>query len=260
MKREFFIWISIFSGALILVFILIPLINLIISPSIGELKETILDRDVFRSIWLSIYTSISASLISFLLGTPLAYILARKQFRGKRLVESIIDLPIVIPHPVVGIAIITIAGRDSYIGGILSGLGIKIIGSAAGIITVCTFVGMPFYIDAAKNGFQAVSSRLEGVSRSLGASMTRTFFNVTFPLASRSMLAGFIMCAARAISEFGSVMIIAYHPMTASVMIYQRFESHGLSYSLPVCVWLIIICFLLFVALRITTLRRKAAV
>lgn len=259
MKKELFIWISLLSGIIILAFILIPLIYLMTETSVDEMYKTILDGDVSRSIWLSIYTSLSASAISFIFGTPFAYFLVRTRFRGKRFIESLVDIPIVIPHPVVGIAILSIVGREHWIGQALSEFGIRIMGSTTGIIAVLTFVGMPFYINAAKNGFQSVSSRLEGVSRSLGASLTRTFFNVTFPLAARSMLAGFIMCAARSISEFGAVIIIAYHPMTAPVLIYERFESHGLRYSLPVCVWLIIICLLLFIALRMLTLRKRAA-
>jgi len=210
-----------------------------------------------RSIWLSIYTAASAAGISFLLGTPLAYLLARRNFRGKRLVESIIDLPIVIPHPVVGIAILSVAGRNHWFGQILSELGIRIMGSVTGIIVVLTFVGMPFYINAVKDGFEGISPRLENVARSLGASLGGAFFRITFPLAWRSMLVGLIMCCARAISEFGAVVIVAYHPMIAPVMIYERFEGYGLKYSQPVAVWLILVCLALFLVLRILALPRK---
>jgi molybdate/tungstate transport system permease protein len=203
---------------------------------------------------LSIYTAGLAALISFFLGTPLAYLLARSNFRGKRLVEGIIDLPIVIPHPVVGIAILSVAGRNHWIGQLLSELGIRVMGSVTGIVVVLTFVGMPFYLNATKTGFEGISPRLERVSRSLGASMFSTFFRITFPLAWRSMLIGLIMCCARAISEFGAVVIIAYHPMVASVMIYERFETYGLKYSQPVAVWLVTVCLTLFLILRILTL------
>ncbi len=256
-KREPFFWFTITCGTVILAFILIPLVEMMTSPSFSALKETIKDKDVLRSIWLSLYTAGSAALISFLLGTPLAYILARVDFRGKRLVESIIDLPIVIPHPVVGIAILSVAGKNHWIGQALAGLGVRIMGSVTGIIVVLTFVGIPFYINAVKDGFEGISPRMENVSRSLGASMTSTFFRITFPLAWRSMLIGIIMCSARAISEFGAVVIVAYHPMIAPVMIYERFEAYGLKYSQPVAVWLVFICLTLFLVLRILTLHRK---
>jgi molybdate/tungstate transport system permease protein len=256
MKREPFFWITISCGLVIMAFILIPLIEMMTASSLAMLKETIVDKDVVRSIWLSIYTAGLAALISFVFGTPLAYLLARREFRGKRLVEGIIDLPIVIPHPVVGIAILSVAGKNHWIGQIFMELGIRVMGSVTGIVIVLTFVGMPFYLNATKNGFEGISPRLEKVSRSLGASMSSTFFRITFPLAWRSMLIGIIMCSARAISEFGAVVIVAYHPMVASVMIYERFEAFGLKYSQPVAVWLVSICLALFFILRILTLRK----
>ena len=256
-KREPFFWITISCGFVIMVFILLPLVEMMTAPSFAMLKETIKDKDVVRSIWLSIYTAGLAALISFVFGTPLAYLLARSDFRGKRLVESIIDLPIVIPHPVVGIAILSVAGRNHWLGQIFSDLGIRIMGSVTGIVVVLTFVGMPFYINAVKEGFESISPRLEKVSRSLGASMFSTFARITFPLAWRSMLVGIIMCSARAISEFGAVVIVAYHPMIAPVMIYERFEAYGLKYSQPVAVWLVSVCLILFLILRILTLRNK---
>jgi len=260
MKREPFFWITISCGLVIMAFILLPLIEMMTAPSLSMLKETIKDKDVVRSIWLSIYTAGLAALISFVLGTPLAYLLARRDFMGKRLVEGIIDLPIVIPHPVVGIAILGVAGKNHWIGHLLSELGIRIMGSVTGIVIVLTFVGMPFYINAAKSGFESISPRLEKVSRSLGASMFSTFFRITFPLAWRSMLIGIIMCSARAISEFGAVVIVAYHPMIAPVLIYERFEAYGLKYSQPVAVWLVSICLVLFLILRILTLRKTREV
>ncbi len=256
MKREAFFWISVSCGLVIMAFILLPLIQLFTSPSLDMLKESLSDKDVMRSIWLSIYTAGMAALISFVFGTPLAYLLARSDFRGKRLVEAVIDLPIAIPHPVVGIAILSVAGKNYWFGQILTELGVRIMGSVTGIVTVLTFVGIPFYLNATKAGFEAISPRLEKVSRSLGASMFSTFARITFPLAWRSMLIGIIMCCARAISEFGAVVIVAYHPMVASVLIYERFEAYGLKYSQPVAVWLVSISLILFFLLRILTLHK----
>ncbi|MBN2418216.1 MAG: ABC transporter permease [Deltaproteobacteria bacterium] len=259
-KKELFFWVTISCGLVILSFILLPLVEMMTAPSLDMLVKTFNDKDVMRSIWLSIYTAGLAALISFILGTPFAYFLARNDFAGKRLVESIIDLPIVIPHPVVGIAILSVAGKNHWIGQILNELGIRIMGSVTGIVTVLIFVGLPFYINAAKNGFESISSRLENVSRSLGAGIFSTFFRVTFPLAWRSMLIGIIMCSARAISEFGAVVIVAYHPMIAPVMLYERFEGYGLKYSQPVAVWLVFVCLILFLVLRILTLRARKVI
>jgi molybdate/tungstate transport system permease protein len=255
--REPFFWIVISCGAVIMAFILLPLIEMMTAPSLAMLLETIKDKNVVRSIWLSVYTAGSAALISFVLGTPLAYLLARTTFVGKRLVEGIVDLPIAIPHPVVGIAILSVAGKNHWLGQALGELGVRVMGSVTGIVIVLTFVGLPFYLNAAKNGFENISPRLEKVSRSLGASMFSTFLRITFPLAWRSMLIGIIMCCARAISEFGAVVIVAYHPMIAPVMIYERFEAYGLKYSQPVAVWLVFISLTLFLILRILTVRKK---
>jgi len=260
MKKEIFLWTTIFSGLVVMTFILLPLIHMVASPSWENLKAAFGDRDVIKSIWLSIYTAGLAAIISFIVGTPFAYLLARKAFWGKRFVESIVDLPIVIPHPVVGIALLGVAGKNHWIGQILYELGIRIMGSVTGIVTVLTFVGMPFYINTVKDGFESISPRLENVSRSLGASMFSTFFRITFPLAWRSMVVGMIMCCARAISEFGAVVIIAYHPMIAPVLIYERFEAYGLKYSQPVAVLLILICLALFLFLRILSMPGKKEV
>ena len=255
-KKEPFFWITLSCGLIIMAFILVPLMEMMTAPSFSMLKETFYDRDVMRSIRLSIFTAGSAALIALIFGTPLAFLLARTDFRGKRFVESIIDLPIVIPHPVIGIAILSVTGKNHPIGQIMQEIGIRIMGSVTGIITVLIFVGLPFYINAAKDGFESVPKRLENVSRSLGASMFSTFFRITFPLAWRSVVIGFIMCSARAISEFGAVVIVAYHPMIAPVMIYERFEGYGLKYSQPVAVWLVSICLVLFFVLRMLTLSK----
>ena len=254
-RKELFFWLTLTCGIVIVAYILLPLVELMTSSSIPALWESIHDKEVVRSIRLSVFSAGSAALISFLFGTPLAFLLARQDFRGKRLLEAIIDLPIVIPHPVVGIAILGIAGKNHWIGRLLFDLGIRIMGSVTGIIVALTFVGIPFYIHSAKAGFMSVPPRLEKVSRSLGASMTGTFFRITFPLAWRGMLIGIIMCSARAISEFGAVVVIAYHPMTAPVLIYERFEAYGLKYSQPVAVWLVIVSLFLFLFLRILTTR-----
>jgi molybdate/tungstate transport system permease protein len=151
----------------------------------------------------------------------------------------------------VGIAILSIAGRNHWMGKALQQAGIEIMGTVTGLVTVLTFVGLPFYVNAAKAGFEAIPERLENVSRSLGASAAGTFFRVTLPLGWRNMVVGIIMCTARAVSEFGAVVIVAYHPMVAPVMIYERFTAFGLKYSQPVAVWLILVCLVLFLLLRL---------
>jgi molybdate/tungstate transport system permease protein len=255
-----FLWLALFSSTVIVAFILFPLFEMVKQPSLSALGEAISDRDVVNSIRLSICASGTAALLSLVFGTPFAYLLARRDFYGKKFWESVIDLPIMIPHPVIGIAILSIAGRNHWLGRAMQQVGIEIMGTFTGLVAVLTFVGLPFYINSAKAGFEAIPQRLENVSRSLGATVTGTFFRVTLPLGWRSMVVGMIMCTARAVSEFGAVVIVAYHPMVAPVMIYERFTAYGLKYSQPVAVWLILVCLLLFLLLRFfSTAARKSA-
>ena len=257
MRRESFLWLALGCSFLVLLFILVPLLRMVSAPTPGALAATIIDPEVYHALWLSLYTGVCAALICFVFGTPLAWLLARSEFPGKRLVEAVVDLPIVIPHPVVGIALLGLVGKNFWLGRLLHELGVRLVGSPAGIIMVMTFVGLPFYLQSAKEGFAAVSPRLEHVSRSLGASMFKTFFQVSFPLARRAIVSGLIMCCARAISEFGAVIIIAYHPMIAPVLMFERFQAYGLRYSQPVAVWLIVVCLLLFVSLRVVSRGRR---
>jgi len=258
-RRGVFFWLSLSCAVMVIAFILLPLVHMMLAPSGEMMAESIADPSVRNSILLSVLTSGASALISIALGTPLAYVLARTRFPGKRLVESIIDLPIIIPHPVVGIAILGVVGANHWFGRILADAGIRLMGSVPGIIAVLTFVGMPLYVNAVKNGFESIPPRLEHVSRSLGASMASTFFRVTLPLARRSILIGTLMCAARSVSEFGAVVVVAYHPMIAPVLIFERFEAYGLRYSQPVAVWLVLLCLSIFIALRVLTLRTREA-
>ena len=259
-RRDPLFWLAVASSAVIVAFILVPLVEMMTQPTLAALRETLMDRDVIRSIRLSMVTACAAAVISLVFGTPLAYLLARHRFPGKKILESVIDLPIMIPHPVVGIALLSIAGRNHPVGRLMQAVGIEIMGTVTGLIAVLTFVGLPFYINTVKAGFAEISPRLEHVSRSLGASAGATFFRVTLPLAWRHMVVGGIMCMARAVSEFGAVVIVAYHPMVAPVMIYERFTAYGLKYSQPVAVWLILVCLVLFLLLRVFSLDRKAVV
>ncbi len=256
--RSSFFHLSLFVFSLPILFLLFyPLGRLVAAPTFSELLGAILEPEVQASLLRSLVTALSASLISVTFGTPLAYILARRNFRGKEAVEGLIDLPIMIPHPVIGIAILGFSARDTVAGKLLQWLGIQIMGTYTGIVTVLTFVGLPFFINSAKAGFESVPASLEKVSMSLGAGHWDTFFRVTLPLAWRNIVLGMVMCTARAISEFGAVIVVAYHPMLAPVLIYERFTAYGLKYSQPVAVWLILISVMLFTAMRFLARSRE---
>lgn len=228
-----------------------PLAGLYLRADWSVVAETARDSAVVAAIWRSLWTALAATAVIALFGTPLAYLLARQTFRGKALLEALIDLPIMVPHTVAGIAVLMTFSPKAPLGAFLVFLGLSPVNSNLAIVLACIFVSVPFYVDAARDAFASVSPRLERVSRTLGASWGYTFFRVTLPLARRGILSGLIMSWARAISEFGAVVIMAYHPMVAPTLIYDRFATFGLRYSSPVAVQLVSVCLVLFIVLRL---------
>jgi molybdate/tungstate transport system permease protein len=237
-------------GGLILVFIALPILKMVLASNPAILLDSLFDSEVAASIVLTLYAALIATAIGFALGVPLAYLLAKTRFPGKRLIEGLIDLPIVIPHSAAGIALLFVFGRNFFLGRAFEFAGIQFLDSLAGIVIGMLFVSIPFLIDSAKEGFQKVDPRMENVARTLGASPWQTFVRISFPLAWRSIMAGNIMMWARGMSEFGAVIIIAYHPMIAPVLVYERFETYGLNYARPVAVILILLSMIVFVVLR----------
>ncbi len=242
-------------GIVILAFITVPILKMVLASEPSVLLDTLLDSQVTASILLTLYAALIATIIGFILGVPLAYLLAKSNFRGKRLIEGLIDLPIVVPHSAAGIALLFVFGRNFFMGKAFDAVGIQFLDSLAGIVIAMLFVSVPFLIDSAKEGFKKVDTRLENVARTLGASNWQAFTRISFPLAWRSIVAGNIMMWARGISEFGAVIIIAYHPMIAPVLVYEKFETYGLNYARPVAVILILICLIVFITLRLLVYR-----
>jgi molybdate/tungstate transport system permease protein len=238
-------------GLLLVLFVACPLLRTVASSSPVIIWEALLEAEVRSAILLTFYSSALATTIAFVTGVPLAYLLARVEFPGKRLVEGIIDVPIVVPHSAAGIALLMVFGRRSLLGKAFGLVGLRFVSAAPGIVIAMLFVSLPFLVDSARRGFEAVDPRLERVARTLGASPWQTFLRISFPLAWRSILSGMILMWARGLSEFGAVVILAYHPMIAPVLLYERFESFGLTYARPVATLIILICLLTFVALRV---------
>lgn len=237
-----------------------PLAGLYLRADWAVVVETARDAQVLAAIWRSLWTALAATAVIALFGTPLAYLLARHDFRGRSLLEALIDLPIMVPHTVAGIAVLMTFSPKAPLGSLLVAMGLSPVNSNLAIVLACIFVSVPFYVDAARDAFASVSPRLERVSRTLGASWGYTFFRVTLPLAKRGILSGLIMSWARAISEFGAVVIMAYHPMVAPTLIYDRFATFGLRYSSPVAVQLVSVCLVLFVLLRLVASGRSREV
>ncbi|PKP10462.1 MAG: molybdenum ABC transporter permease [Bacteroidetes bacterium HGW-Bacteroidetes-4] len=246
-------------GALVLLFLIAPLAGLILHSSATELSETLRDSEVNQSIALTLWTSMLATGLFALLAVPLAYLLARYSFWGKQLVLGIIDLPVVIPHSAAGIALLTVISRQGMLGKAGGLVGLEFPGTRAGIVMAMAFVSLPFLINAARDAFEAVPERLEKAALNLGASPVKVFFSISLPLAWRGIVSGLIMMFARGMSEFGAVVIVAYHPMITPVMIFERFGAFGLSYARPVAIVFIAVCLVFFIALRILSNTRRRA-
>lgn len=252
MRISWFRLVLILLGSLVLLFIVAPLAGLFLSTTPAKVFETAAEEEVRQSIWLTIYTSMAGTLLFAVAAIPLAYLLARREFPMKRLVTGIIDLPVVIPHSAAGIALLGFVSRDSVVGQMASQVGLNFVGHPAGIALAMAFVSIPFLINAARDGFTGVPVRLEKAALTLGASPVRVFFTISLPLAWRSILSGLILMFARGMSEFGAVIVIAYHPMVTPVLIYERFGAFGLKYARPAAVLFILIALALFILLRMT--------
>jgi len=246
-------------GGLVLLFIVAPLLGIYLKSTFGEVADAAQESEVWESIWLTVWVSMAATLAFAVACIPFAYILARKSFPFKGVVTGIIDLPIIVPHSVAGIAILGVLARDGVLGGAAESVGVELIGTPFGIAAAMAFVSVPFLINAAREGFAAVPERLENVALALGASPLRVFFTVSVPLAWRAIVSGLILMWGRGMSEFGAVMIVAYHPMITPVLIYERFGAFGLKYSRPVCVLFMSVCLVVFIILRVLAWKRKNA-
>jgi len=256
--QPFQLFLILLSG-LVLLFIIGPLVGMFVSTSPADVFESSKDPEVQRSIGLTLWVSMAATLVFALGGIPLAYLLARKDFLLKRLVLGIIDLPIVIPHSAAGIAVLGFVSRDSYLGQLGSLIGLDFVGAPAGIALAMAFVSIPFLVNSARDGFLAVPVRLEQAALNLGASPFRVFFTISLPLAWRNVVSGLILMFARGMSEFGAVVIVAYHPMITPVLIWERFGAFGLSYARPVAVIFIAVSLVFFILLRMLSRPRKDA-
>lgn len=191
-------------------FIVVPIAALVwrafTADSLGEAIASPVLKDAVK---VTLVTSLLALAVTVAAGTPLAYILARKRFPGRDLLDVLIDLPLVLPPVVAGIALLMAFGRRGILGGALDNAGINLPFTTSAVVMAQVFVASPFYIRAAKAGFQGVDTSLENISQALGVSPWRTFWRVTVPLAMPSLTAGLVLAWARAMSEFGATLLFA---------------------------------------------------
>ena len=199
------------SGAFLYVlFIGLPVLALLVrSAQHGDFLNAVTGDAALTALRLSLVTSIISMSIIILLGTPFAYSLARSNKLWARLVDNLVELPLVLPPVVAGVAMLMAFGRNGLVGSNLESLGIIIPFTTTAVVFAQIFVAAPFFIRSAKLGFQSVDKNYEDVAQTLGISPRRTFFRITLPLAAPAMFTGLGLAWARALSEFGATMMFA---------------------------------------------------
>jgi len=248
-NNRLFLSLFLLLSLVIILFLSVPLAKLFLSVGIPHVFETLLEEEVYSSIWLTLKMALYAVLFVSVTGIPLAYLIARYDFWGKSLLESLLDIPVMVPHTAAGIALL-VAFNGGTMGKILESIGLGFIDTTTGIMAAMMFLSAPFLINGAKEGFRKVDVKYEKVARTLGASQMRTFFAISLPNAKGDIINGALMMWSRALGEFGAVVIIAYHPMVAPVLIYDRFNNYGLQYSAPVAAAMILVSVLIFLGVR----------
>ena len=252
-----FQWLLLILSSLVLLFILAPLVGMVLKTSGSEIFETVIDEDIRKSMWLTLGVAFLATLFFSLGAIPLGWVLARTDFPGKRIIQGLIDLPIVLPHTAAGIALLGFISREGFLGKMASLVGLNLVGNPVGIALAMAFVSLSFLINSSRDGFSAVPERLEKAALNLGASSSKMFFTISVPLSWRSIASGFVMMFARGMSEFGAIVIIAYHPMTVPVMIFERFNQYGISYARPAAVLFLIVALAVFIILRLVSVNGR---
>lgn len=259
-------WLALAAAAVLFGFLALPLIGLLWRTiervdAVSDRTWTIL-REALR---LSLTTTFVSLAIVLLLGTPLAYLLGRHTFRGKHLVETVIDLPIVLPPAVAGLALLMAFGRRGLVGEYLDQhFGITIGFTTTAVVMAQVFVSSPFYVRSARAGFARYERAMEEAAADLGASPLRVLSTVTLPMARPAIGAGAVLAWARALGEFGATIMfagsIAGKTETMPLAVYGRYEAGDLDTALVLSLILVSCAMLVLLTVRLTTRRSEEIV
>lgn len=215
-------------GLIGFLFLVLPIVALVIRSVENQAWAAVPDSVVPNAIWLSLHSSAWCILLTALFGTPLAYILARRQFRFKHLVSIFVELPIVLPPAVAGLALLLTFGRRGLFGPVLGQFGISLPFTFYAVVLAQAFVAAPFYIRSAQVGFQNVSWEIEAAAKVDGADGFQVFWLITLPLARHALATGLVLCWARALGEFGATILFAGslqgRTQTMPLLIYNVIE------------------------------------
>jgi molybdate transport system permease protein len=195
--------------ALLLVFLTLPIVAIFVNVPPGELVSSLGDESSIDALELSLLTTSIALALILLVGTPAAYLLGTRTFRGHSLVTTLVELPLVVPPAVAGIALLAAFGPEGLAGGALSDAGIELVFQTAGVVVALTFVASPFYVRQAQAAFASLDPALLEASRTLGASEARTLLAVALPTARPGLLSGTALAWGRALGEFGATLVFA---------------------------------------------------
>jgi molybdate transport system permease protein len=215
--------------ALALTFLTLPVVAIFVDSSPARLLDALGEQGALDALWLSLRTTAMSMAIILVVGTPAAYMLATRSFRGKSLVVTLVELPLVLPPAVAGIALLAAVGPSGILGGAVEAAGIELALQTAGVVVALTFVASPFYVRQAMAAFAAVDRTLLDASRTLGASEARSFARVVIPTAMPGLTAGAALALGRALGEFGATLMFAgsFQGITQTVplAIYDRFAT-----------------------------------
>ena len=220
----------------------------------GQLGASLVRLTVLDALTLSLATTSASLVVTIGLGTPLAYLLARHRFRGASIIETLVDLPIVLPPSVAGLALLLVFGRRGLVGEPLESVGIGVAFTTVAVVLAQTFVAAPFYIRSARAGFAAVDPDLEDAARVDGAAEAQVARHVTVPLAASALAAGLVMSWARALGEFGATIMFAGNlegvTQTLPLVVYAEFQAGDLDASIAAAAILVVAAFGVLVAVR----------
>jgi len=233
------IWIFALPSLILVCLFGLPLLALVIRGANSDFVKNALSEQSLEALRLSLITSLVTVGVTILFGTPLAYVLARWKFRFKTWIELLIDLPVVLPPSVAGLALLIAFGRQGTFGIIFNAFGITLPFTTPAVVIAQTFVAAPLYVRAARIGFNEIDLQLEEAAHVEGANQWQLFRNVMFPLAGRALVGGAILTWTRALGEFGATILFAGNlqgvTQTMPMAIYLGFErSLGIAIALSV--------------------------
>jgi molybdate transport system permease protein len=243
---------------LTMAFIALPVIALFLKSPLDKTLGSLYDPMVLDALRLSLMTSTLTTIVVVIMGTPIAYVSARFHYFGKELADSLIDLPVIMPPAVAGIALLVAFGRMGIVGHYLNAFGISIAFTTLAVIMAQVFVSSPFYIRQARTSFEDVDLAFENAARTLGASRVYTFFYVILPIAMNGLISGAIMAFARSLGEFGATIMFAGNfqgrTQTMPLAIYTAMQG-DLDVSLCLSIILVAISFVVIVLVKKLTRR-----